>query len=273
MHTIDQAISWGCQHCEKRAVLWLLEKVTQQTTAFLYTHGQDALTQSAYTTYSHLIQQYCQGIPMAYLLEQAFFMGRPFMVNQHVLIPREDTSCLVNVAVRHLSGCNAPIVLDWGTGSGNIAITLALSHSKARIIATDCSFAALAVAEKNAQVLHAPRIEFFWQNWRCPHSFHVSFECIVSNPPYVSADDPHWVNLQSEPSIALLSQENGLSDISTIVHSAKKYLKKCGWLMLEHGYSQGQAVRNIFRHAHYGSITTYCDMEGRERVCIGQYNH
>jgi release factor glutamine methyltransferase len=205
------------------------------------------------------------GEPMAYLLGQREFYGRRFRVDPSVLIPRPETECLIEVALRHLQDRDSPRVLDLGTGSGCIAITLALERPDARVVASELSEAALTVARANALELGA-RVEFLQGDWYAPTP--GRFDLIISNPPYVAAEDPHLARLGAEPRRALTDDGDGLSCLRAITAQAGAHLAEGGFLLVEHGYDQGLAVRELMRRSGFRSVRTLNDLAGRERVCL-----
>ncbi len=204
---------------------------------------------------------------MAYLLSQREFFGRRFRVDRSVLIPRPETECLVEAALQQIRGLSRPSVLDLGTGSGCIAITLALERPDAEVSAVEVSEAALELARTNAAELGAC-VVFIHGDWYAPT--HRRFDMIVSNPPYVAAQDPHLAELGCEPREALTDGGDGLSCLRTIIGRAPAHLTDGGALLVEHGYDQGDAVRAMMIENGFGSVRTLTDLAGVERVCQGQ---
>ncbi len=204
------------------------------------------------------------GEPIAYVTGSREFYGHEFAVSAAVLIPRPDTELLVDLALEKLAGGQR--VLDLGTGSGAVAVSLALAGSY-EVSATDVSAAALAAARGNARRLGAT-VTFLEGAWFAPVSgrFHV----IVSNPPYVAECDPHLESLRFEPTAALVSGPDGLSAIRDITAGAAGHLVPGGWLLLEHGFDQGGAVRGLLVAAGFHNVDTRRDLAGHERVTMGQ---
>ena len=213
-----------------------------------------------------LARRRAQGEPVAYLLGEKEFYGRRFAVSPAVLVPRPETELLVELALRRLRTQPAPRVLDLGTGSGCIAVTLALECAAATVVAVDRCADALALARANAQRLGAP-VEFVQGDWY----EHVGgrFDLIVANPPYVAAADPHLAGLQHEPRRALVAGADGLADLRRIVAGAPGRLNSGGTLAVEHGYDQGTSVRGLFAQAGFAGIETHRDLAGIERACTG----
>ena len=195
------------------------------------------------------------------------FFGRHFHVTDAVLIPRPDTEVLVEQALLVVAG--NPKVLDLGTGSGCIGITLALEIPGAQVTATDASEAALEIARGNAAEL-AAKVEFregFWWDALVPNS---QFDLIVSNPPYIRPDDEHLRNLEYEPLQALTDGINGLECLQAIADGAIAHLTPGGWLLLEHGYDQGAEVRAMLEQAGFAAVRTKKDYGGNDRVTMGR---
>ena len=207
-----------------------------------------------------------QGEPVAYLLGEKEFYGRRFAVSPAVLVPRPETELLVQLALQRLRRRSAPRVLDLGTGSGCIAITLALECPGAAVVAVDRSADALAVARTNAQRLDAA-VEFVFGDWYEPVS--GRFDLVVANPPYVAAADPHLAELQREPQQALVAGADGLADLRRIVAGAPARLNSGGALAVEHGHDQAASVRELFVRAGFVDIETHRDLAGIERACSG----
>lgn len=208
-----------------------------------------------------------QGEPLAYLLGRREFYGRTFKVSPAVLVPRPETELLVDLALEALRGHPAPRVLELGTGSGCIAVTLALARSDAEIVATDVSSAALAVARANAQALGAS-LRWVASDWYA--ALEGRFDLIVSNPPYVAAGDPHLAALACEPIDALTDHADGLACLRRIVAGAPGHLRPGGWLLVEHGYDQGERVRRLLSDAGLRGVRTARDAAGHERVGMAQ---
>lgn len=210
------------------------------------------------------------GEPLAYLIGEKEFYGRMFLVNREVLIPRPETELLVETAIALMQDRTAPRVLDLGTGSGCIAVTLALEIAGAAVTAVDVSAAALAVAQANADRLGA-RVRFVRSDWLSAVS--GEFDLIVANPPYVAAGDQHLDALCFEPIAALTDDEDGLSCLRRIASTAPAFLVPGGWLVVEHGHEQGLAVRDLFTAAGLSHVHTQRDLAGIERLCRGRRAH
>jgi release factor glutamine methyltransferase len=246
----------------------ILTHITGLSYAQLLSHDQMKLTQEQESIFYQMLSHISHGVPLAYLTGyKEFFMHR-FKVTPATLIPRPETELLVTQALR-LAGRGAQVV-DLGTGSGCIALSLKLARPDLWVTAVDVSVDALAVAQENALTLGA-QVELLHSDWLSAVPPQQQFDLIVSNPPYISSGDAHLCNLVFEPQRALTAGEDGLSCIHNIANSAKDYLKPGGWLLLEHGYDQGAVVREIFKQQGLVQVYTLCDLAGIERVCVG-YN-
>ena len=208
------------------------------------------------------------GEPVAYLHGEREFWSLPLRVGPGVLVPRPDTECLVEVALRFLQGQATVSVLDLGTGSGAIALALASELPTARIVAVELSPTALATAANNIARLAPGRVELLQGNWFAPVGAQ-RFTCIVSNPPYLAADDPHLPSLAAEPREALVSGSNGLECYRDIIAGAPAHLETSGLLAMEHGHTQGAAVRALLEDRGFSGVVTHRDLAGHERVTSG----
>jgi release factor glutamine methyltransferase len=244
----------------------LLAHVLGTTREALVARPQWAVQRSAAAAFERLAQRRRAGEPLAYLLGAREFYGREFAVDAAVLVPRPETETLVDLALACLHERTAPTVLDLGTGSGCIAITLALEYPAAMVFATDASAEALAVARTNAKRLGAS-VRFACGDWY--DAIEGRFDLIVSNPPYVAEGDPHLAHLRHEPALALAAGADGLACLRAIVAGAPAHLQPGGRLIVEHGHDQASAVRELFRAAGFGSIGTERDLAGIERVTFG----
>ncbi|HJV95691.1 MAG TPA: peptide chain release factor N(5)-glutamine methyltransferase, partial [Albitalea sp.] len=225
---------------------------------------------------SELAARRLAGEPMAYLLGEREFFGRVFKVTPAVLIPRPDTELLVEQALDRIEERDTPDVLDLGTGSGIIAVTIALARRDARVWATDASANALAVAMGNAQALGATNLHAVLGDWYgalAEADAPPVFDLIVSNPPYIAVTDEHLGqgDLRFEPTGALTDHDDGLRHLRTIIAGAPAHLAADGWLLLEHGYDQGEAVRKLLAEAGFAEVFTAQDLAGHDRCSGGQW--
>ncbi|MGE8611176.1 MAG: peptide chain release factor N(5)-glutamine methyltransferase [Achromobacter veterisilvae] len=252
-------------------VRMLLEHVLDKPRAWLLAHDTDALAPEVAAAYEALALRRLAGEPMAYLLGHREFMGHRFRVTPDVLIPRPDTEVLVETALECIDGLTGPMVLDLGTGSGAIAVSIALARRDARVMASDVSAAALAVAAANAWELTAA-VRFAEGSWYEAVPAGEGFDLIVSNPPYVASDDPHLDqgDLRFEPRGALTDGAGGLEDLARIVEGAGAHLKPGGSLWMEHGWDQAEQVRDMLRQAGFADVHSRQDLAGIERISGGR---
>jgi len=214
--------------------------------------------------------------PVAYILGKKEFFGLPFHVNSHVLIPRPDTETLVNWALsltyeRDPSPQSAGCILDLGTGSGAVALSIKSVLKKWHLVATDINSDALATAALNARELDS-QVSFYQGSWfaALPSNL-TAFDLIVTNPPYIPENDPHLVDLTFEPQEALTSGNDGLRDIKEIVASAPSYLRPNGWLLIEHGHNQASIVQDLLHLSGFRNIESKRDLNQIQRCSGGQW--
>ncbi|MGQ8819093.1 peptide chain release factor N(5)-glutamine methyltransferase [Serratia sp. NA_13] len=249
----------------------LLGFVTGRARTFLMAFGETLLTQQQQEQLERLLVRRERGEPVAYLIGEREFWSLPLSVSPATLIPRPDTECLVELALERLpsSACN---ILDLGTGTGAIALALASERPDCMVTGVDLQPEAVALAQHNAQKLAIGNAQFLQGSWFAPLGGQT-FALIASNPPYIDATDPHLAqgDVRFEPSSALVAQQHGLADLSAIVQQAPKYLLPQGWLLLEHGWQQGESVRALLQAAGFISIATRRDYGDNDRVTFGQW--
>ncbi len=225
------------------------------------------------TDFHVLLKKRQQGIPIAYITGNREFWSRDFLVTPDVLIPRPDTELLIELGLKLLPSDSEAKIIDLGTGSGIIAITLAAERPNTKISAIDFSNSALDVAKKNAVIHNIKSISFYQSDWfsNIPDT---QFNLIISNPPYIAEHDAHLQqgDLRFEPLSALCADEHGLKDIKIIAETARNYLDANGHLLIEHGYDQSNQIQTIFKNLNYNNIQTYDDLSGQPRVTHGQWN-
>lgn len=256
---------------------WLLHVIDKPAVA-LMTDENYQLTDSEVARFNDGVVKMQQGIPLAYLTGQQEFWSLNFSVNEHTLIPRPDTEVLVEQVLNWTNAQPVQLdnkrLLDLGTGSGCIAISLAheLKHANWQIVAVDLSSEALKVAQHNAVSNNVANVKFVQSSWyqTLPTDNEHQFDIIVSNPPYIDETDEHLTGLTAEPISALSAPNQGLADIEHIVQQATKYLCTGGLLAIEHGYDQGDAVRKLFLDNGFKSVHTVKDYGGNDRVTLGQ---
>jgi release factor glutamine methyltransferase len=249
----------------------LLQHVLQQPRAWLFAHGDDAVTAHVAEQFHSLLERRAAGEPLAYILGEREFWSLQLQVTPAVLIPRPETELLVEAALRHLPQKQHVDIADLGTGSGAIALALAHERPLARILAIDRSPAALVVAQANARRLELGHVEFLHSDWLAAAGGR-RFDLIVSNPPYIAANDAHLRqgDLRFEPEAALASGADGLDAIRAIAGAAPEHLRPGGWLLFEHGQDQGRAGREVLAQNGFVEIFTERDLELRERVSGGR---
>ncbi len=253
----------------------LLSHVLKREQAWLVAHDDHELSTDELTRISALAARRAKGEPVAYLLGEREFYGRTFRCTPAALIPRPETELLVDLVVACLSSGspgnsrnNPPRVLDVGTGTGCIAITIALEHPHALVTALDVSADALALARENAARLGATNVQFLESSWFAAVADDASFDLIVSNPPYIVPGDVHLSqgDLRFEPAIALADTIDGLESYRQIASGATRHLRPHGVLIVEHGFDQGESVPALLREAGFSAVTTHRDLAGHPRV-------
>lgn len=269
------------QQAQKLSPLPLLEQhmlwahVLGVERAWLIAHDRDPIADAAWQQYQSLQTQRMAGTPMAYLLGWREFMGHRFAVNPQVLIPRPETELLVTHLLEQvLPHYGQPRVLELGTGSGAIAISLALACPQAQIVATDICPLALAVAQQNARTLCGENIEFLRGSWYDAVDKSEQFDVIVSNPPYIAAQDEHLQqgDLRAEPRKALTDGYDGMQALHIIITTAPQFLRTKGALWVEHGWNQSQPVRELILREGFSEVHSINDLSGVPRISGGTIN-
>ena len=252
----------------------LLCHVLERDRTWLYTWGDKACPLREQTRFEALIAARAEGTPVAYLTGEREFWGLRLATSPDTLIPRPDTETLVERAL----GCVAQPtgrMLDLGTGTGAIALAFASEQPGWQVLGVDVREEAVELATGNAQALAITNAQFLQSDWfdaletfeETPKRFNI----VVSNPPYIAADDPHLSagDVRFEPRSALVADAEGMADLLHLVESAQHYLTASGWLLLEHGYSQAGKVRKALKSAGYQSVESIRDLGGHERVTLG----
>jgi release factor glutamine methyltransferase len=267
--TLLEALTAAARQIDRLDARLLLQTATGCTHADLLARPETPVDAAALAQFSGWIERRAAGEPLAYITGEAEFRGRVFQVSPAVLIPRPETEVLVELALDKLRGLPAARVADLGTGSGIIAISLALECTAATLVAVDLSDAALIVARNNAGRLGAG-VDFRAGDWFAPLGGE-RFDLIVANPPYVAEGDPHLAlnGLPFEPREALTDGADGLDCIRRIVAGAAAHLAPGGWLFFEHGYDQGDISRNLLSAAGFKAAFTQPDLSGIDRVSGG----
>jgi len=254
----------------RREAELIAELVLRRSRAWLIAHDDEPVGDPDIERFDTLVHERAEGVPFAYLSGTREFYGRTFQVAPSVLIPRPETEHLVEWALK-LGLPDTARVADIGTGSGCIILSLAAERPEWHAAGTDISAEALAVAAKNRARLALERVELLQGDLLSPLAGR-ELDCIVSNPPYVAAGDPHLKrgDLRFEPEIALSDGADGLAQIRALIEESLALLAPGGWLLLEHGYDQAAAVRDIFHASGYAQIESKTDLAGIERVTGGR---
>ncbi|MDE1316994.1 peptide chain release factor N(5)-glutamine methyltransferase [Vibrio aestuarianus] len=250
----------------------LMCHVLDKPRSYLLTWPEKLLTAEQLQHFEQLLSRRFAGEPIAYIVGEREFWSLPLKVAPSTLIPRPDTERLVEVALAKSNQIDGDI-LDLGTGTGAIALALASELPGSRVVGVDLRPEAQALATENAQRLAITNVTFLQGSWFEPIEPGTKFALIVSNPPYIEENDPHLTqgDVRFEPLSALVAEDNGLADIKYITEYARGYLQPQAWLVFEHGYDQGQAVREILVSLGYHNVVTEKDYAGNDRVTLGQY--
>ena len=271
--TIAEALALASAKIDRFEAQYLLADLLKVGRAVLIAHPDQALDARELGIYQSQVAARAKGKPVAYILGRREFYGRDFMVNDQVLIPRPETETLIEQALTRLAGLPNPAeILDLGTGSGAIAVSLQLEIPGARVTAVEKSRRALDVAKQNAERLGAP-VRFVESDWYS-HIAGEKFHLIAANPPYVAGGDPHLGqgDLRFEPRNALTDDSadgDGLASIRHIVEHAPSHLYAHGWLLCEHGWDQAQACRELLAARGFTEVSSAADLAGIERIAIG----
>ena len=268
--TIGEALAAARGRLPASEARIMLREILGCTAAQIAAYPERNLSAEQRARFGELLERRVAGEPVAYLLGTREFYGRAFGVTPAVLIPRPETELIVDLVLARLAPGAAPAILDLGTGSGALAVTLALEIAGARVSAVDLSPAALAVARANAAALGAD-VEFIESDWFTALA-PSRFDFIVANPPYIADGDPHLAagDVRFEPSTALAAGPAGLDDLRRIAAVAPAFLTPGGWLMMEHGYDQAAAVRALLTAQGFAEVASARDLAGIERITLGR---
>ncbi|MDH5534128.1 MAG: peptide chain release factor N(5)-glutamine methyltransferase [Betaproteobacteria bacterium] len=272
LQTIAQALDWAREHIDRADARVILQHVLACDAAYLIAYGGAELDEPRLREFHALVGRRITGEPVAYLTGKREFYGLAFRINPAVLIPRPETELLVDAALEQIPVQGPSRVLDLGTGSGCVAITIAHLRPNAEVVATDASPEAVALARENVSSHGAENVELRAGDWFDPVR-DERFAVIVANPPYVAAGDPHLMqgDLRFEPRAALAAGADGLDCIRAIVAAVPEHLDAGGLLALEHGYDQGDACRRLLKAAGFTRVATRRDVAGQERVTTGRH--
>ncbi|MBK8535820.1 MAG: peptide chain release factor N(5)-glutamine methyltransferase [Candidatus Competibacteraceae bacterium] len=250
----------------------LLAAALDRPRSYLFTWPERQPEQEPSDRFSAWLERRLTGEPVAYILGRREFWSLELEVNPDTLIPRPETERLVELALEQLPVDRLAALADLGTGSGAIALALAVERPRARIVATDRSPAVLTVARRNARQLGIRNVKFREGDW-CEPLAGEHFDLIASNPPYIAATDPHWQRgeLRFEPPAALVAGLDGLDALRVIVAQAPDHLKPNGWLLLEHGYDQGEAVSKLLWERGFVAVSDHRDAAGISRISCGRW--
>lgn len=248
----------------------LLAAALGKSRSFLHTWPERIVPSEAALVFAEYLQRRRSGEPVAYILGQQGFWKLDLEVAPHTLIPRPDTELLVETALDLLPATPAK-VLDLGTGSGAIALALASERPAWQVTAVDRVLEAVALAERNRQRLHLSNVSVLSSHWFSALKEH-RYTLIISNPPYIAAADPHLAegDVRFEPTSALVAGTDGLDDLRLIIGQAPQHLEAGGWLMLEHGYDQADAVRDLLLSQGFEEVHSRKDLGGHERISLGR---
>lgn len=248
----------------------LLCAVLDKPRTYLYTWPDKSLSDEEFRQFEKLVVRRAAGEPVAHILGERGFWTLDLRVTADTLIPRPETELLVEVALAHLPGSGGRVA-DLGTGSGAIALAIASECPSCEVVAVERSVAALEVAQDNALRTGLDNVALHQGSWYQPLNGQ-RFDLIASNPPYICAEDPHLDegDVRFEPITALASGVDGLDDIRLIIAGAGEHLEPGGWLLLEHGYDQGEEVCSLMKNAGFTAVSDKVDLQGHGRVALGQ---
>ena len=271
---VDDAKALLYEHCDTPRIdaEILIGHITKQPLSWLISYGDSIASAEHIKQFYQLVNERQAGQPIAYLIGERDFWTLSLNVDRNVLIPRPDTETLVEAALPLITNSADTSILDLGTGSGAIALSIAKELSKAKVTAVDVHSNALNVAKKNAVKNNISNVSFIQSNWFESLDDSLQFDLIASNPPYIEPNDPHLNqgDLRFEPTTALVAKENGLADLSNIIQTAPEFLKDNGWLIVEHGYNQASAVDSLFKQYGFTQISLHKDLNNLARCTLGQ---
>lgn len=262
------AIAAGLPRAEAQ---YLLQALLGVSRGWLIAHDTDPIDAPAAERFQHWLARRLDGVPLAYLSGEKEFFGLTLRVTPDTLIPRPDTEVLVEWALERLDGPRAPRVVDLGTGTGAIALSIKSRRPDADVRMVDASPGALAVALDNAARLNLP-VDGHLGSWYEALAGQSAFDLIVSNPPYVAGDDHHLDALKHEPRMALTPEGDGLADLRHLVEEAPHWLSPGGWLLLEHGWDQADAVMGLLRARGFSEVENRRDLGGQPRATGGRWD-
>lgn len=268
---VSAALSRAGASIDRAEARLLLAQALSVPRSTLVAHPERGLSQPERDRFEALVSRRAAGEPIAYIVGEREFHGLSLRVTPDVLIPRPETEHLVEQALERIPSGEPRSVLELGTGSGALAIAIARERPGSRLLATDISQAALAVAKGNAE-RHSVSIEFLQSDWFAELAGR-RFDLIVSNPPYVASGDPHLRqgDLRFEPRRALDGGRDGLDCLCLIVERSRDHLHAAGWLLFEHGHDQHLVCQGLLRDAGYEDVSDFPDLSGQPRVCAARW--
>jgi len=249
---------------------FIMQHVLKESSSNLIIKKNEIVLKKDIANIENIIRQRLDDLPLPYILKEWDFYGHTFRISKDTLIPRQDSELLIDIILQKYD-LNSPLeILDLGTGSGIIGITLAKNFKKSNVLLADISIKAIKVAKKNIEANYLQNIHYVHSNW-FENVDNSMFDIIVSNPPYISKEDPHLQQpeLIKQPQVALVSDDEGLQDIKVIVGNASEYLRKMGILLIEHGYNQANKVKQIFTDNKFNQIEQHKDINNKIRVTVG----
>ena len=274
MMRIDQLLAHAAQIDSDTAQLdaeLLLAFVLDKPRSYLYTWPDKIVSDAQSADFMTLLERRKQGEPVAYLLGRQGFWTLDLQVAEHTLIPRADTELLVEAALQLADADSSLNVLDLGTGTGALALALANERLQWTVTGVDRIESAVALAQSNQRQLQLANVQFLHSHWFSALSAQ-RYDLILSNPPYIADNDPHLQqgDVRFEPLSALVSGADGLDDLRLIIAQASSYLNAEGWLLLEHGFEQAGAVRDLLLQAGFVDVSSQRDLSGHERISLGR---
>ncbi len=249
---------------------FILQFVLKETSSQLIIQRSKTISKNDVHSMDLIVKQRLVNIPLAYIFNEWDFYGKTYYITPETLIPRQDTELMIDILLQSNNKESQLNILDLGTGSGVIGLTLAQHFSCAQVTLSDISSSAIKVAEINGKNTNVKNVQFIQSDW-FESIKHNNFDIIVSNPPYIAETDSHLLHpeLLAQPRIALVSEMSGLKDIKHIVQNAKQYLNESGMLIIEHGYDQAMMVQDIFIANDFNNIAQHKDINGVIRITSG----
>lgn len=274
MKRIDQLLAYAAQIDSPTAQLdaeLLLAFVLDKPRSYLYTWPDKTVSEQQSAAFMALFERRQRGEPVAYLLGRQGFWTLDLQVAEHTLIPRADTELLVEAALQLGDAQSALQVLDLGTGTGALALALASERAQWALTGVDRIESAVALAQSNQRQLQLSNVTFLHSHWFSALAGQ-RYDLIISNPPYIADNDPHLQrgDVRFEPLSALVSGPDGLDDLRLIIAQAPAYLSANGWLLLEHGFDQARAVRELLQQAGFVDVSSRRDLSEHERISLGR---